>query len=63
MNYHKQIVKGKNRSFIAGYKLGITAYAWWKDGIQYVGTCGDTLQKALKAVQEQELEDDKNETM
>ena len=31
-----------------GYKKGLTAYAWWKDGVQYVGTCGKTLKEALK---------------
>ncbi len=31
-----------------GYKDGLTAYAWWKDGIEYVGTCGTTLKEALK---------------
>ena len=30
-----------------GYKDGLTAYAWWKDGVQYVGTCGTTLKEAL----------------
>ena len=30
-----------------GYKEGLTAYAWWKDGVQYVGTCGTTLKEAL----------------
>jgi len=31
-----------------GYLDGIRQYAWWKDGVQYVGTCGTTLQEALK---------------
>lgn len=30
-----------------GYKAGLTAYAWWKNGVQYVGTCGTTLKEAL----------------
>ena len=27
---------------------GVREYAWWKDGVQYVGTCGTTLEQALK---------------
>ncbi len=31
-----------------GYRDGLIAYAWWKDGVQYVGTRGKTLKDALK---------------
>ena len=31
-----------------GYNDGLTAFAWWKDGVQYVGTCGITLKQAMK---------------
>ena len=34
-------------AFQEGYKAGLTAYAWWKDGVQYVGTSGTTLKEAL----------------
>jgi len=37
-------------SFKAGMKKGIWLYAWWKDGVQYVGTTGRTLAEALKEV-------------
>jgi hypothetical protein len=37
-------------SFKAGMKAGIRLFAWWKDGTQYVGTCGTTLEKALKEI-------------
>lgn len=30
-----------------GYIDGLTAFAWWKDGTQMVGTTGTTLQKAV----------------
>ncbi len=30
-----------------GYIDGLTAYAWWKDGVQYVGTTGTSLQEAI----------------
>ncbi len=30
-----------------GYIDGMTAYAWWKDGVEMVGTCGKTLESAI----------------
>lgn len=30
------------------YNKGVTAYAWWKDGVQQVGTCGTLLKDALR---------------
>ena len=30
-----------------GYRDGLAAFAHWKDGVQYVGTCGTTLHEAL----------------
>ena len=33
-----------------GYRDGLSAYAWWKDGVQYVGTCGTRLKEALKEI-------------
>ena len=46
-------------TFTAGYRAalgeaakaweeGVRAWAWWKDGVQYVGTCGTTLARALE---------------
>jgi len=31
-----------------GIREGLTRYAWWKNGVQYVGSCGTTLRAALK---------------
>ncbi len=31
------------RVYVRGYKDGVTAFAWWKDGDQLVGTCGRKL--------------------
>jgi len=28
-------------------RVGISYYAWWKDGEQFVGSCGTTLKEAL----------------
>jgi len=35
------------RDYYDGVKEGLSRYAWWKDGEQYVGTCGRTLREAL----------------
>ena len=29
---------------------GVTMYAWWKDGEQWVGSCGTTLKEAIKKI-------------
>ena len=31
-----------------GYVAGLRAFAWWKDGVQYVGTSGTTLAEAIE---------------
>lgn len=33
------------------YINGLAAYAWWKDGTQYVGTCGTTFKQAVARYQ------------
>ena len=30
------------------WEKGVRTWAWWKDGTQYVGTCGTTLKEALE---------------
>ena len=37
----------QHEAFRQGVAEGLRKYAWWKDGIEYVGTCGATLQAAL----------------
>jgi hypothetical protein len=32
-----------------GYQDGMSAYAWWKDGEQHVGTSGRTLKQAMES--------------
>ena len=34
----------------AGMRKGIWLFAWWKDGVQYVGTTGKTLKQALEEI-------------
>ena len=36
--------------YLKGLNDGIRAFAWWKDGLQYVGTCGTTLSRAIEMV-------------
>lgn len=40
--------------YAEGLEVGLRMYAWWKDGTQYVGSCGTTLQEALQKVREEE---------
>lgn len=34
-------------AYYEGLREGVERYAWWRDGIQYVGTTGRTLKEAL----------------
>lgn len=36
-----------NKSYKQGFIDGMTAHAHWRDGVQYVGTTGTTLAKAV----------------
>lgn len=38
--------------FYNGAIFGISFYAWWKNGIQYVGSCSQTLKEALASLKE-----------
>jgi hypothetical protein len=38
-------------TYYDGVKEGIWKYAWWKDGVQYVGTSGKTLKEAIADVE------------
>ena len=41
------------RTYYDGVKEGIWKYAYYKDGVQYVGTTGKTLKEALAEVDEE----------
>lgn len=43
------IRKAIEAATLKGLKQGLQAFAWWKDGVEYVGTCGTTLKDALAA--------------
>ena len=46
--------EGAIRSFYDGVREGVTMYAHWKDGVQYVGTTGRTLALALEKIKLEE---------
>lgn len=37
MSYWKEVYGQRSNEFIEGIIAGLIAYAWWKDGIQYIG--------------------------
>lgn len=46
--------KKLNKAYYNGIREGIEQYAHWKDGVQYVGTSGTTLKKALERIDSEE---------
>lgn len=49
------MTKEEYKYYIEGVITGLEAYAWWKDGTQYVGTCGTTLKDAIQKAKESKL--------
>ena len=47
---------GRIHEYFNGIVEGVRLYAWWKDGEQYVGTCGKTLKEAIKDIEEERKE-------
>lgn len=48
-----EISKGLQTAWLRGYIDGLKAFAWWKDGVQYVGTCGTTLKEAIEQAKQE----------
>ena len=46
----KELEQESKDNYSRGIMRGLSMYAWWKDGIQYVGTCGTTLKEAISRV-------------
>lgn len=44
------------RMFFKGMRQGVTLYAHWRDGVQYVGTTGKTLNEAIESINKDEKE-------
>ena len=42
------------KAYHEGLREGLEMYAHWKDGVQYVGTCGKTLKQAIAEIDKQE---------
>ena len=47
-DYIVQAINCHEKRYREGYEAGLRAYAWWKEGTEYVGSCGTTLKQALK---------------
>lgn len=43
----------ERRKYLEGFLAGVELYAWWKDGVQYVGTTGQTLEAATREAREE----------
>ena len=46
----------QSRAYYQGRRDGISLYAHWKDGVQYVGTTGCTLKEALEYIDQEEAD-------
>lgn len=47
MGYLAQMYGKRSDEFVRGVVAGLIMFAWWADGVQYVGTCGTTLEDAI----------------
>ena len=47
INMSKELITGKSHEWIEGFTEGIRAFAYWKDGEQFVGSCGTTLKSVM----------------
>jgi len=55
MTPYEVTVKIQNlKYYYSGLRDGVQMYAHWKDGVQYVGTTGRTLQVAMKELNDEE---------
>lgn len=52
----KEFAEARLRAYFRGIRDGVRRFAWWRDGVQYVGTTGRTLRQALDEVDTQESE-------
>lgn len=62
-NYWTKIYGFRSKAFIEGVIAGIEAFAFWKDGVQVIGTLEEPLDKIIAEVKEglgwKEADDDK----
>ena len=45
----KKLEAKVTQAYNAGYNEGVSQFAWWKDGEQFVGTCGTKLKDVLRS--------------
>lgn len=45
---HERTKKAVEEAYKRGHEDGLRCFSHWKDGTEYVGTCGTTLTEALK---------------
>ncbi len=48
--------RSQARAYFQGKRDGLELYAHWKDGVQYVGTIGRTLQAAIEEINQAEAD-------
>lgn len=48
----KDHLKDKSPDYIEGFLNGVKLFSHWKDGVEYVGTCGTTYIEVLTKVNE-----------
>ena len=53
----EMLVEKAQGAFEDGIIRGLRMYAWWKDGTEYVGTCGTTLRDAIAKVKGERVEE------
>ncbi len=44
----------KSKDYWDEVRYGVWLFAWWKDGVEYVGNCGKTLKEALEYITREE---------
>jgi hypothetical protein len=49
----RMVEKLIDAAYRKGYAAALVRFAWWEDGVQYVGTTGTTLVDALKKLKEE----------
>ena len=52
---HKEVKNLMDRAYKRGYIKGMTCFAWWKEGKQYLGNGRYTLSQAIEKLEEEGL--------
>jgi predicted heme/steroid binding protein len=47
---------GRINEYYDGMIEGVRLYSWWRDGEQFVGTCGTTLKQAINNIEAERKE-------